>query len=127
MILDYIALGCFAILIVAGLAVIVVIGSLPGKIARRRGHPQADAITAAGWISLATLGALWPISFVWAFLRPAGAAASLAPAATNPPGEGAATRDPPSEAEDSDRIHARLEAIEAAIRALEPPHRGDRS
>ena len=48
--------------------------SLPGKIARRRGHPQADAVNAAGWIGLVT-GVLWPLAFVWAFFQPRGAGA----------------------------------------------------
>ena len=59
----------FGILIVAAVVVIVDLGALPGKIARGRGHPQADAVNAAGWIGLVT-GVLWPIAFVWAFFHP---------------------------------------------------------
>lgn len=71
MFLDIFAFVVFGILFLAIVIAIVGLGSLPGNIARRRGHPQADAITAAGWIGIASLGIFWPIAFVWAFLRPA--------------------------------------------------------
>ena len=70
MIFDVIAFIVFGILFVAIVVAIVFLGSLPGKIARRRGHAQADAVTAAGWIGIASFGILWPIAFVWAFVRP---------------------------------------------------------
>ena len=47
------------------------LGQLPGEIAHSRGHPQATAIAACGWIGL-IFPPLWPIAFVWAFLVPAG-------------------------------------------------------
>lgn len=65
---DIFAFVVFTVLLCTAVFVIVTIGSLPGKIAAKRGHPHAKAINAAGWISLATLGALWPIAFVWAFV-----------------------------------------------------------
>ena len=43
----------FMILLLLGLLVIwlyVELGSYPGKVARRRGHPQADAINVLGWL-----------------------------------------------------------------------------
>lgn len=49
--------------------IIVLLGSLPGKIASKRNHPQVEAINAASWIGLACGGLGWPIAFVWAFLR----------------------------------------------------------
>jgi len=57
----------FGIIIFLFVSVVVVVGSLPGKIAERRNHPQAKAINAAAWISLLPLGVLWPTVFVWAF------------------------------------------------------------
>ena len=68
---DIIAFVVFAVLLVSALAIIVTLGALPGKIASTRGHPQAKAINAAGWISLFTVLTLWPIAFVWAFTQPA--------------------------------------------------------
>ena len=65
--LDIFALVVIVFLIIAFAAVIVILGSLPGQIARKRGHPHADAVNVAGWIGIAT-GVLWPFAFVWAFL-----------------------------------------------------------
>ncbi len=67
---DYFAFVVMGVLFAAVVIIIVVIGALPGRIATSRNHPQAAAIKAAGWISLITLGALWPIAFVWAFIQP---------------------------------------------------------
>lgn len=64
--LDYVALGVIFFLMVLITGVIVVLGSLPGKIARRRGHPWPDAVNVASWIGLAT-GVFWPVAFIWAF------------------------------------------------------------
>jgi hypothetical protein len=36
------------------------------KIAESRHHPHADAIHAAGWVSLFTLHALWSFLWIWA-------------------------------------------------------------
>ena len=65
--LNGVALFFIFFLMIAFAAVIVVVGSLPGKIARRRGHPHPDAVNAASWIGLAT-GVFWPVAFIWAFL-----------------------------------------------------------
>lgn len=65
--LSYVALGVIFFLLVLITVAIVLIGSLPGKIARKRGHPWPEAVNAASWIGLAT-GVLWPVAFVWAFL-----------------------------------------------------------
>jgi fatty acid desaturase len=65
---DIFAFIVFAVLFGTSVLLIVLLGSLPGKIARKRGHPQAQAVNAAAWISLITLGAFWPIAFVWAFV-----------------------------------------------------------
>ncbi|MGO9114719.1 MAG: DUF3302 domain-containing protein [Thermoguttaceae bacterium] len=65
---DIFAFVVFAVLLVAAVVIIVMLGALPGKIAVKRGHPYSTAVNAAAWISLVTLGALWPIALVWAFL-----------------------------------------------------------
>ena len=67
---DYFAFLVMAVLFATVVVIIVLVGSLPGRIAAGRNHPYAAAINAAGWISLLTLGALWPLAFVWAFLPP---------------------------------------------------------
>ena len=46
------------------------LGGLPGKTARERGHPQADAISVLGWLGL-LLGFLpWVVAMVWARMQP---------------------------------------------------------
>lgn len=65
---DLFAFVVMAVLLAVVVVAIVTLGSLPGTIAARRGHPQATAIFVAGWISLVTLGALWPLALVWAFM-----------------------------------------------------------
>ena len=68
--LDVFALLILASLLVAVIVVIAVLGALPGRIARQRGHPQADAIAVAGWMGLLFFGVLWPLALIWAYLRP---------------------------------------------------------
>jgi hypothetical protein len=45
---------------------IIAIHDIPAKIAEDRHHPHADAIHAAGWVSLFTLHVLWPLLWIWA-------------------------------------------------------------
>ena len=66
MVLDIFALIVMAVLIVVVIWLVVLLGPLPGKIARERGHPQADAIFVLGWIGLITLGVAWLVALVWA-------------------------------------------------------------
>ena len=69
------ALKIFALIVMFVVAAVliwllVILGSLPGKIARKREHPQADAITALGWIGIITMGVAWLIAIVWAYTKP---------------------------------------------------------
>lgn len=68
--LDIFAFVVFAVLLGLVVIIAVTLGSLPGKIARQRGHPQAAAINVASWVGVATLGLLWPLALIWAFLKP---------------------------------------------------------
>jgi hypothetical protein len=74
-VLDAFAFVVFAVLIAVAVIAIVSLGQLPGRLARRWGHPQASAINAAGWIGVATGGLLWPLALIWAFITPSGSAA----------------------------------------------------
>ncbi len=73
---DIMAFAVFAVLIAVAVIIVVSLGTLPGNIARKRGHPQAAAINVAAWLGIATLGLLWPVALIWAFLKPI----SVAPA-----------------------------------------------
>jgi hypothetical protein len=74
---DIIAFVVFAVLLVAAVVIVVTLGSLPGQIAHKRAHPQAAAITVAGWLGLVTGGVIWPLALIWAFLKPAAAGPML--------------------------------------------------
>jgi hypothetical protein len=65
---DIFAWIVLVILIAAVVAVFCIMGSLPGHIAKRRGHPQAQAVTVAGWITLIFGFALWPVALIWAYV-----------------------------------------------------------
>ncbi len=43
---------------------------LPDTIAKRREHPQRDAIHALCILSLFVGGLLWPLAYLWAYTRP---------------------------------------------------------
>lgn len=49
---------------------IAVLGMLPGRIAKGRNHPQAEAINVAGWLGLLTGGILSLFALIWAYIRP---------------------------------------------------------
>ena len=69
--LDIFALIVLIVLIICGLGVWAMLGMYPGKIARQRNHPQADAISVCGWWGAITFGVLSPIAFIWAYTNPA--------------------------------------------------------
>lgn len=58
------------VLVVAIVVIAIKLGALPGKIATKRKHPQAEAIHVCGWLGLLTLGVAWPIALVWAYTKP---------------------------------------------------------
>lgn len=68
--LDIFALVVLLVLAATGLAIWAMLGAYPGKIARQRNHPQADAIAVCGWWGAITMGILSPLAFVWAFTNP---------------------------------------------------------
>ncbi len=72
MVLEIIALIVMLVIVAVVIWLVVLLGSMPGKIARQRGHPQADAIQVLGWIGVITLGVGWLVALVWAYVRPDG-------------------------------------------------------
>lgn len=65
--LDIFALIVLLVLLGAVVFIWVILGMLPGKIARERNHPQADAINMCGWWGSLTMGLLMPLAFIWAY------------------------------------------------------------
>lgn len=74
--LDLFALIVLIVLVLALLAIWVILGALPGRIARSRQHPQAQAIAVCGWWGVLTMGLLLPVAFIWAYTQPSGSQAS---------------------------------------------------
>jgi hypothetical protein len=75
--LDAFAFLVFAVLIFVAVAIVVSLGQLPGRLARKWGHPYASAVNAAGWIGIATGGLLWPLALIWAFAVPSVSPSSM--------------------------------------------------
>jgi magnesium-transporting ATPase (P-type) len=65
---DAAALLLLIVLLFVSIIAAISLGTLPGNIARKKNHPQAEAITVLGWMGLLFV-VLWPIAFVWAFVR----------------------------------------------------------
>ena len=57
------------LLALLGLWLFVEIGSLPGKTAKKRSHPQAEAINVLGWVGLLFGGVGWAVALVWAYTK----------------------------------------------------------
>ena len=68
--LDVFAAFVLLVLIVAAVAIWVALAMLPGRIAKSRNHPQAEAINVGGWVSALVLFVLWPFVLIWAFTKP---------------------------------------------------------
>ena len=68
--MEIFALIVLLVLVASALAAWAMLGMLPGKIARDRNHPQAEAISVCGWCGAITLGILSPLAFIWAFTNP---------------------------------------------------------
>jgi len=68
MFLDYFALFLVFFVFIALFYGIIVVHDIPYEIAVHRNHPHQDSIHVAGWISLFTLGVIWPFLWIWATL-----------------------------------------------------------
>ncbi len=63
--LETVALGILIFIAASLLFGAIAIVDIPHKIAQARNHPHQDAIYFAGWISLFTLHAAWPLLWIW--------------------------------------------------------------
>jgi hypothetical protein len=68
--LDVMTLVIILIVVSSAVGFLLWLAGLPGRIARQRGHAQADAVNIAGWLSLLTMFTTWPVTLVWAYFRP---------------------------------------------------------
>ncbi|MEM8883573.1 MAG: DUF3302 domain-containing protein [Planctomycetota bacterium] len=58
--------------VLAGLALLLLVTVLnyPGRVARKREHPQASAIETSAWLGLLTGMVTWVVACIWAHSRP---------------------------------------------------------
>jgi hypothetical protein len=106
MTVDWSGVPFALLLIVAGTLLAVLILQIPGRIARARNHPHAEAVNVLAWCSALTFGILWFIALAWAYTTPARTVATGSPAAAPPP-DPAPTRRCPFCAEDI-RLEAKV-------------------
>lgn len=64
-----VSLGLILCCIIVIVLFIVFVHTMPGKIARKRGNPQAEAIEILSLLGL-LIFPLWMAALVWAFMRP---------------------------------------------------------
>ena len=76
-------IGFVVLVVVAVIAVTIFLelAQLPGRMARERGHPQAEAINILGWIGLLMGFAPWVVALVWAYTHPGPVAEPAPPVA----------------------------------------------
>ena len=63
---DYLTFLCFFVIGSGGLATVVFVLGLPGRIARARNHPEAEAVNMMGWVGFIAI-VPWVQAFLWAF------------------------------------------------------------
>jgi len=75
---------------------IIFVHTMPGKIARKRGNPQAEAIEILSLLGL-LIFPLWMAALVWAYLRPFTVPVKVVPDAVGPGGGAAPEPTKPAE------------------------------
>ena len=65
--LDYGAWFVLCLLAVIIIGVVFFIGNLPGSVAKKRNHPNVDAIVMGSWATLLFGVVLWPLVLMWAY------------------------------------------------------------
>jgi hypothetical protein len=95
---DVFAIIVLLVLAASAIVIVLIVGGLPGYIARGRRHPYAQAVGIAGWVALIFVP-LWPLALVWAYVD--------------------VPRPGSSRQSDLDDLRRRLVAVEGALRIRE--------
>ena len=66
--IDIFAWIVLIVLVVTIVAVVAALGMMPGRIARRRGHPWPEAVTVGSWATLVFGFVFWPLVLIWAYV-----------------------------------------------------------
>lgn len=78
--IDIFAIIVLLVAVASGVAILIVIGMAPGYVARRRGHPWAEAVAVSGWVTLFFGFVFWPLAFIWAYVDVPAKVSTTAPA-----------------------------------------------
>lgn len=107
--LETLALVMLLMSVTAIAYLFIFIHDIPHRIAKKRHHPQEEAIHYACWLSLFTLHAIWPLVFLWAVSNPEDPLRVRLDSAGTPPGTAAN----PAEIQ---MLKDRIAALEAAMK-----------
>ena len=66
--IDIFAWIVLIVLVATLVATFVALGMMPGRIARKRGHPWAEAVTVGSWATLIFGFVFWPLVLIWAYV-----------------------------------------------------------
>ncbi len=66
--IDILAWIVLVVLMVTLIAVFLALGVMPGHIARKRGHPWAQAVAVGSWATLVCGFVFWPLILIWAYV-----------------------------------------------------------
>lgn len=66
--IDIFAWIVLAVLLLTAVGLFVAMGMIPGRIARRRGHPWAEAVAVGSWATLICGFVFWPLVLTWAYV-----------------------------------------------------------
>ena len=67
-VIDIVAWIVLLVLVGTLVAIFVALGTMPGRIARKRGHPWPEAVTVGSWATLICGFVLWPLVLIWAYV-----------------------------------------------------------
>ena len=66
--LDIFAWIVLLVLVATLVAIVVALGMMPGRIARKRGHPWPEAVAVGSWATLIFGFVFWPLVLIWAYV-----------------------------------------------------------
>ncbi|RDI53596.1 uncharacterized protein DUF3302 [Microvirga subterranea] len=67
-VIDIFAWIVLLVLVGTLVAIVAALGMMPGRIARKRGHPWAEAVAVGSWATLVFGFVFWPLVLIWAYV-----------------------------------------------------------
>jgi hypothetical protein len=66
--IDIFAWIVLVVVVATVVVAFVALGAMPGRIARHRGHPWAQAVAVGSWATLICGFVFWPLILTWAYV-----------------------------------------------------------